>query len=77
VTAPARVSRLNENLRRAIESRAVIDQAIGVLMATRGLDAEGAFRMLARESQNTNTKLRDIAVRAVEAGRRRASPPRP
>ena len=53
----AEARRLAENLRRAIESRAVIDQAIGLLMATRGLDAKEAFRMLGRESQNTNTKL--------------------
>jgi GAF domain-containing protein len=54
-----------ENLRIALDSRAVIDQAIGVLMATRGLGAEQAFRALARESQNTNTKLREIAVRVL------------
>lgn len=59
-----------ENLHRALESRAVIDQAIGALMATRGLDAELAFDVLARESQNTNTKLRDIAARVLETSRR-------
>ena len=59
--------RLAENLRRAIESRAVIDQAIGMLMATRRLDAETAFQILARESQNTNTKLRDVAARVMDA----------
>ncbi len=71
----AEARRLAENLRRAIESRAVIDQAIGLLMATRGLDAKEAFRMLARESQNTNTKLRDIAARVVDATRRPRSGP--
>jgi len=54
-----------ENLRLALDSRAVIDQAIGVLMAIRGFDAERAFQEMARESQNTNTKLRDIATRIV------------
>jgi GAF domain-containing protein len=54
-----------ENLRVALESRAVIDQAIGVLMAARGLGAEQAFQVLARESQNTNTKLREIAARVL------------
>ncbi len=62
---------LAENLRRAIESRAVIDQAIGALMAARGLDAEAAFGVLSRESQNTNIKLRDLAARLLEAARRR------
>ncbi len=57
------------NLRRAIESRAVIDQAIGALMATRDLDA--AFQVLAHESQDTNTKLRVVAARVLEAARQR------
>jgi GAF domain-containing protein len=60
-----------DNLRRAIESRAVIDQAIGALMAARGLDAEAAFGALSRESQNTNVKLRDVAARLLESARRR------
>jgi GAF domain-containing protein len=58
-----------ENLRRALDSRAVIDQAIGALMATRGLEAETAFELMARESQNTNTKLRDIAARVMDISR--------
>ncbi len=70
----AEARRLADNLRRAIESRAVIDQAIGMLMATRGLNAETAFQTLARESQNTNTKLRDVAARIVDAAGRGADP---
>src|SRR5579875_1689189 len=62
---------LAENLRRALDSRAVIDQAQGVLMARRGISAEEAFKVLARESQNTNTKLREIAARLTESTRRR------
>jgi GAF domain-containing protein len=71
----AEARRLAENLRRAIESRSVIDQAIGMLMATRRLDAEEAFQMLARESQNTNIKLRDIAARVLDGARRPDSGP--
>jgi GAF domain-containing protein len=64
----AEARRLAENLRRAIESRAVIDQAVGVLMATRGLAPQEAFEVMARESQNTNTKLRDVAAQiAIDA----------
>ena len=58
---------LSENLSRALDSRALIDQAIGVLMARRGIGAEQAFHELSRESQNTNTKLRDLAARLVES----------
>jgi GAF domain-containing protein len=63
-----------ENLRRALDSRAVIDQAVGALIATRGLDAGEAFRMMARESQNTNTKLREIAARVLDVARRGDAP---
>lgn len=54
-----------DNLHQAMKSRAVIDQAIGTLMATRGLDADQAFQLLARKSQNSNTKLRDLASRVL------------
>jgi AmiR/NasT family two-component response regulator len=42
-------------------SRAVIDQAKGVLMAVHGVDADGAFAMLAETSQRSNTKVRVVA----------------
>jgi GAF domain-containing protein len=66
----AEARRLAENLRRAIESRAVIDQAVGVLMATRRLAPQEAFEVMARESQNTNTKLRDVAAQIAADARR-------
>ncbi len=48
-------------LERALDSRAVIDQAKGVLMAVHGVDADGAFAMLVETSQRTNTKVRVVA----------------
>jgi len=66
----AEARRLAEHLARALESRAVVDQASGVLMARRGISAEEAFSELSRESQNTNTKLREIAARIVQGARR-------
>lgn len=48
------------------ESRAVINQAIGMLMLAHGIDADRAFRTLAWRSQQTNVKLREIAGRFVE-----------
>jgi AmiR/NasT family two-component response regulator len=36
-------------------------------MATHGIDAHQAFELLARESQNTNVKLREVAARLVES----------
>lgn len=63
---------LAEQLGRALDSRAVIDQARGILMATRGITAQQAFDEMVRESQNTNVKLREIAARLVEHVSRRA-----
>lgn len=62
----AQARQLAEQLSEALGSRAVIDQALGMLMAAGGIDAEQAFRELSRQSQNTNTKLRDLAARLVE-----------
>jgi GAF domain-containing protein len=53
------------NLRRAMESRATIEQAKGVLMAQRRIDADQAFEILREASQRYNRKLRDIAVGIV------------
>ncbi len=57
---------LAEHLSQALDSRAVIDQARGALMAQRGISAQEAMEVLARESQDTNTKLRVIAARLVD-----------
>ncbi len=57
---------LNENLQQALRSRAVIDQAIGVLMAGGAGDPERAFQTLVRASQRENRKVRDLAVEIVQ-----------
>jgi len=57
----AKQAELTEQLREALSSRAVIDQAIGVLMAQQRCSADDAFAVLRRASQNRNRKLRDIA----------------
>ncbi|WP_244223708.1 GAF and ANTAR domain-containing protein [Amycolatopsis circi] len=48
-------------LRRALNSRDVIGQAKGIIMARRGLDAEEAFDLLRRTSQQLNVKLVQLA----------------
>jgi GAF domain-containing protein len=59
---------LSETLRAAMATRAVIEQAKGILMArTPGVGADGAFELLVRASQRENVKLRDIAARIVAA----------
>ncbi|MDO3634611.1 GAF and ANTAR domain-containing protein [Mycolicibacterium arseniciresistens] len=68
----ARAQKRTDQLRRALESRAVIDQAIGILRSRTGGTAEEAFDRLIRISQTENAKLRDVADRMVEEAVRRA-----
>lgn len=56
---------LARNLQRALASRAVIDQAKGILMGRHRITADAAFRLLADRSQQTNRKLRDLAAELV------------
>lgn len=56
----------------ALESRATIEQAKGVLMAQAGIGADEAFARLVKLSRDSNVKLRVLAARIVqEAARRR------
>lgn len=61
---------LSENLNEAMQSRAVIEQAKGILMAQSGLNADEAFDLLRRASQRENRKLRDVAIDIVERTQR-------
>jgi transcriptional regulator with GAF, ATPase, and Fis domain len=61
---------LTRQLREAISSRAVIEQAKGVLMGRDGIDADAAFGRLRTWSQTRNVKLRDVAKELVDATRR-------
>jgi hypothetical protein len=60
-TAVTRANLTVEQLHQAIESRDVIGQAKGILMARRGISADDAFDELRRASQNLNIKLADLA----------------
>lgn len=53
------------NLRRALTSRATIDQAKGIIMAERRCTAEEAFDALRMLSQHTNVRLADVALALV------------
>jgi ANTAR domain len=53
---------LTAQLRAALTSRAVIDQAIGILMAQQSCTADKAFEILRLASQNRNVKLRHVAA---------------
>jgi hypothetical protein len=56
---------LADQLEQALRSRAVIDQAIGIVMAESRCGAEQAFATLGRASNNRNMKLRDLAAEIV------------
>jgi GAF domain-containing protein len=62
---------LAHHMEQAMRSRAVIEQAKGILMALHGLDADAAFGLLTQQSQRSHRKLRDVAQAIVEAGARR------
>ena len=53
---------LSEQMQAAMQSRAVIEQAKGVIVAEQGCTPEEAFTILTKQSQNTNRKLRDVAA---------------
>ena len=59
-------TRREANLSRAIDSQQSIGQALGILMERFGIDADQAFAVLRRYSQDANLKLRDVAQRLVE-----------
>jgi GAF domain-containing protein len=59
---------LADNLAVALESRAVIDQAKGILMERLKLTADQAFQALATVSMHSNTKVRDVADHLVQTG---------
>lgn len=56
------------HLKDALESRDLIGQAKGMLMARHAISAESAFAVLRDTSQRTNRKLRDIAQCLIENG---------
>jgi GAF domain-containing protein len=56
---------LAEQLRDAMRSRATIEQAKGILMATTRCDPEQAFELMVQQSQHQNRKLREIAEELV------------
>lgn len=57
---------LSRQLQQAMESRAVIEQAKGILMGAQRCTPDAAFSILVRASQNQNRKLRAIASEIVD-----------
>jgi AmiR/NasT family two-component response regulator len=51
----------------ALETRGLIGQAMGILMAQSDIDADTAFDQLRSASQRMNVKLRDLARSITES----------
>ena len=50
----------------AVDARKLIGQAMGILMERYGLSDDRAFEVLKRYSQDSNTKLRDVAQQLID-----------
>jgi GAF domain-containing protein len=68
-----RAQERTQQLQRALGTRAVIDQAIGIIRARSGVGAQVAFDRLVRMSQAENVKLHIVAERLVDEAVRRAA----
>ena len=68
----AQAQRLTAHLRAALTNRAVIDQAIGIIISRTGTNADGAFARLRTLSQAEHLKLSVVATRIVQEAARRA-----
>jgi GAF domain-containing protein len=63
---------LAAQLQKALSTRPVIDQAIGLLRGRTGATADEAFVRLRRMSQSEHVKLAEVAQRIVDEAVRRA-----
>jgi GAF domain-containing protein len=54
------------SMAQAVDARKLVGQAMGILMERFDLDGDQAFAVLRRYSQDTNTKLRDVAQQLIE-----------
>ena len=57
-----------EHLRRALETRTVIGQAMGILMERRKITADEAFDELRTASQHANVRLAELAQGLTQSG---------
>lgn len=58
--------RVAEQLRHALANRVLIDRAVGMLMATEGLDAVGAFNRLRDVARSRRERVVELAKRVLD-----------
>jgi response regulator NasT len=56
-----------ESTRSALKERKLIDRAKGILMKTKGLDEDGAYKLLRRTAMNQNRKIVEVAESLISA----------
>ena len=69
------VRRLVNDLRAALEGKAVIDQAVGVLMSRSGSTSQEAFGRLRTRSELENRPLLSVAQSVLVAAARESAQP--
>ncbi|MEV4790168.1 ANTAR domain-containing protein [Streptomyces tuirus] len=62
----ARLEQEITQLRRAVDSHARVDQAIGVLVAVHRIEPAAGFEVLREVSQHTNIKLHTVAETVID-----------
>ncbi|MEU6777244.1 ANTAR domain-containing protein [Streptomyces sp. NPDC046759] len=78
VGEPERISELEaevDQLKEAVTSHAVVDQAIGMMVAWGRVAPDQGWEVLREVSQHTNIKLRSVAEMILVWGRRGEIPP--
>jgi GAF domain-containing protein len=71
-TAALGRARKEDQLNVAMQTRKLIGQAIGIVMERHQIDEDRAFQYLARVSQTSNIKLRDVAQELISTANERA-----
>ncbi|MEU4339063.1 GAF and ANTAR domain-containing protein [Micromonospora lupini] len=66
----ASTATLAQQMQEAMASRAVIEQAKGIIMAERRCTPDEAFAVLSKVSQDSNRKVRDVAQAVVDRAAR-------
>jgi GAF domain-containing protein len=62
-------ARREATMAQAVDARKLVGQAMGILMERYDIDGDRAFAILRRYSQDTNTKLRDVAQQLIDTRR--------
>lgn len=62
-------ARHEASMAQAVDARKLVGQAMGILMERFAIDGDRAFAILKRYSQDTNTKLRDVAQQLIDTRR--------